>query len=1097
VAAARTDPLIRSITLSPHLAEAARGRAMIAEVASQAGFLEERVFDITVASSEAIANAIEHSPVKGEVQVRTILRADRLEVEVRGPGEFQAPDRLKNREGRGLGLPLMAKLSDHLALFSGPKGETFVSLTFYRPGVEVGDEGAVAPSFANLAEENRLLDDVLKNFPEGFYVLDEEWRIIYMNPAVAHSVGRSAEELLGRVFWEAFPEREAATRPLLERVRATGSTVNVTTHDARGYWTESTAFPVEEGLAVISRDITRRMEAEEQLREHSQMLDLSFEAIFAWQLDGPIVYWNQGAERLYGFGATEAVGRVSHELLNTFHPAGREPFVAALKAHGEWTGELAHTTKDCRLVVVETRQQVVIVGDLSLVLETNRDITERKAAEEALRKSRTELEAALDSMTDAVFISDLEGRFLEFNEAFATFHRFKNKGECAKSFAEYPELLDVFFPNGEPAPIDQWAVPRALRGQTVTDAEYRLRRKDTGESWIGSYNFSPIRDEQGRIVGSVVVGRDITEQKRTQWEREQSLMEQQVLNEELGAANEELTAMNEELASQAEDLVERERSLRESEERYRTLFDTMDEGFAECELVRDETGMVVDYRFLALNPAVERNLGISSAKALGNLRSDVMAADPQSLARYAEAVEGGRPVRYELHSATFDRWFDVRVFPRGRDRFISLFDDITKRKRAEAAERELRAALSHELVRSRQLLETAETLAGWTDLTTILDRLAAIVVEVTGHGRASIGLFDPDRRTIRVAASAGKEPMAPASAPLSSFSGAMQDVVNSGASLLVDYELVPERERQWSRRYNTRFALLVPLVYRARVVGVILVDDPGETSSFTEEERRLIEGIGAQAAVAIENARLYEAQKSIADQLQKAILEIPEAVENVSFSHLIRSATEEAIVGGDFYDVLKLRDGSVGLVVGDVSGHGVNAARTAGMIKSSVAALAADRDDPAEILGAVNRLLVDRSVSGFTSVLFVIYRPATGMLSYCSAGHPNLLIGHADGRVEFVGGNHAPLGVFSEWSCSVELTQVESGDTLLLYTDGLTEARSDGRMFGEKRLRDALGRRLDLPLEDLPRALLDEVLAFTKGHLQDDAAILAVRPLPE
>ncbi|MBF0527964.1 MAG: response regulator [Deltaproteobacteria bacterium] len=146
-------------------------------------------------------------------------------------------------------------------------------------------------------------------------------------------------------------------------------------------------------------------------------------------------------------------------------------------------------------------------------LEIFIDITERKRAEEALRESRTKLETALASTTDAVFISDIEGRFIDFNDAFATFHKFKNKDECAKTLAEYREFLDVFMDNGELAPLDQWAVPRALRGETATNAEYTLRRKDTGETWVGSYSFAPIRDHDGKIVGSVVVGRDITEHK--------------------------------------------------------------------------------------------------------------------------------------------------------------------------------------------------------------------------------------------------------------------------------------------------------------------------------------------------------------------------------------------------------------------------------------------------------------------------------------------------------------------------------------------------------------------------------------------------------
>ncbi len=146
------------------------------------------------------------------------------------------------------------------------------------------------------------------------------------------------------------------------------------------------------------------------------------------------------------------------------------------------------------------------------------DLTPIKLAEEAAQESRIRLEAALASMTDAVFISDDQGRLIEFNDAFATFHRFKDKSECATTLAEYPDFLEVYLDNGDLARLDQWAVPRALRGEKVTRAEYTLRRKDTGATWVGSYSFAPIRDKDGAITGSVVVGRDITDLKQAQKE---------------------------------------------------------------------------------------------------------------------------------------------------------------------------------------------------------------------------------------------------------------------------------------------------------------------------------------------------------------------------------------------------------------------------------------------------------------------------------------------------------------------------------------------------------------------------------------------------
>ncbi len=182
---------------------------------------------------------------------------------------------------------------------------------------------------------------------------------------------------------------------------------------------------------------------------------------------------------------------------------------------------------------------------------------ERAAAAEALQEGRAKLEAALASMTDAVFISDVQGRFIDCNDAFATFHKFSNKDECAKTFAEYPDILDVFMPDGTLAPFDMWAVPRALRGETVTNAEYTLRRKDTNETWVGSYSFGPIRDKDGAIAGSVVVGRDITELKRAEEELRRSRDELEMRVHErtldLARANETLRDLSLRLLSTQEE----------------------------------------------------------------------------------------------------------------------------------------------------------------------------------------------------------------------------------------------------------------------------------------------------------------------------------------------------------------------------------------------------------------------------------------------------------------------------------------------------------------------------------------------------------------
>lgn len=117
-------------------------------------------------------------------------------------------------------------------------------------------------------------------------------------------------------------------------------------------------------------------------------------------------------------------------------------------------------------------------------------------------------------MTDAMLISDVEGNVIDFNDAFAKFYKFKSKEECLRKFSRYVDIFESYFPDGTLVPVDMWPVQRASRGETATDSELIVRRKDTGETWIVSYNFAPIHDKHSTIVGSVVIARDITERKK-------------------------------------------------------------------------------------------------------------------------------------------------------------------------------------------------------------------------------------------------------------------------------------------------------------------------------------------------------------------------------------------------------------------------------------------------------------------------------------------------------------------------------------------------------------------------------------------------------
>ncbi|WP_088189423.1 PAS domain-containing sensor histidine kinase [Desulfosporosinus sp. FKA] len=149
----------------------------------------------------------------------------------------------------------------------------------------------------------------------------------------------------------------------------------------------------------------------------SCLLDLSKEAIFAWELNGSIVYWNKGAEMLYGYSSQEAVGCLSHDLLKTVHPSEFSNIKVLLERDGLWNGVIEHTCKNGEKLIIETSHQVILNEfDEPIVLETNRDITEKKRAEKALKNAYQFTNEILESINDGFFSLNREWKFTYVNQ---------------------------------------------------------------------------------------------------------------------------------------------------------------------------------------------------------------------------------------------------------------------------------------------------------------------------------------------------------------------------------------------------------------------------------------------------------------------------------------------------------------------------------------------------------------------------------------------------------------------------------------------------------------------------------------------------------
>jgi PAS domain S-box-containing protein len=251
----------------------------------------------------------------------------------------------------------------------------------------------------------------------------------------------------------------------------------------------------------VARNVTVKKDLEATLSLKSALIDLSAEAIFAWDLERGIVEWNMGSERLYGYSRDESIGRVSHELLETIHPVSVNAILERLEEHRQWSGEVRHHTRDGRQLIIDSRQQLIQVGGRSLVLETNRDVTDRRRVE----AERARLAAIVESSDDAIIGMDLDGTVTAWNQAAERMYGYAAAEATGQSIRL---VVPPDRQNEESAVLD-----RIARGENVTHFETVRCRKD-GTCFPASLSLSPIRDQAGRVTGAAKIARDITERQR-------------------------------------------------------------------------------------------------------------------------------------------------------------------------------------------------------------------------------------------------------------------------------------------------------------------------------------------------------------------------------------------------------------------------------------------------------------------------------------------------------------------------------------------------------------------------------------------------------
>ncbi|HSX21955.1 MAG TPA: GAF domain-containing SpoIIE family protein phosphatase, partial [Gaiellaceae bacterium] len=308
------------------------------------------------------------------------------------------------------------------------------------------------------------------------------------------------------------------------------------------------------------------------------------------------------------------------------------------------------------------------------------------------------------------------------------------------------------------------------------------------------------------------------------------------------------------------------------------------------------------------------------------------------------------------------------------------------------------------------------------------------------------------------------------------------------------------------RRRLAGTELLEPFLAKGWTAAVIPVATPAETIAsltilsfrpgdpITEEQIEGATAIAGQAALAIDNARLYQQQKEFSDTMQRSLLprEQPD-VAGLQIGQVYESSAR-VDVGGDLYDFMTLDDGRLAVVLGDVTGHGVEATADMAMAKFVFRSLAREHPEPADFLAAANDVVVDEiAVGKFITMTYLTVDGANGAVACASAGHPAPRLVLRDGTVAALEATGLVLGIDSGQEYDEVQAELPSGATLVIYTDGVIESRRDGELYGTERLDAVISEQRELSADALARAVADDARRFAGGELADDLAVVVIR----
>src|SRR5829696_3593234 len=395
------------------------------------------------------------------------------------------------------------------------------------------------------------------------------------------------------------------------------------------------------------------------------------------------------------------------------------------------------------------------------------------------------------------------------------------------------------------------------------------------------------------------------------------------------------------------------------------------------------------------------------------------------------------------------------------------------------------------------------TLLSPATLSETLEQIVTLVFEAVPADRCLIMMRDEGSEDLRVAVARLRDRVGEVG-EIRVSRNVLDEVVIRGKSVLTsDAQHDPRFASGTMVLQGVRSVLAVPLGVEHKVFGIIYADSPIAEGRFTEDHLKVLATLASVAAIRVENATLvetrlererFERELALASEIQQRFQPTaPPHVEGYELQGISFPCYE---IGGDYYDFIEREDGRLIIALGDVSGKGTAAALLMSSLHAAVHAQSASHDSIVATISAVNRYLADNIPSNrFVTLFYAELDPESGALSFLNAGHNPPLIVHSAGTVEQLASGGLPLGIKPDAEYREGRTQLQHGDVLVIYSDGVTEAVSPtGEEFGATRLYEVVSRNIEASAAGIRDRIESSLTKFAQGtSAADDITLVIVK----